>query len=54
MWIVVQITPGKPDQALPKIHHDRQSALDARARLKGAFRNTGCSFYINRLSEDDA
>jgi hypothetical protein len=53
MWIVIQITPGKPDQALPQIHYDRQSALDARAKAKDAFSNTGCSFYINRLALDE-
>lgn len=53
MWIIVQITPGKTDQALPQIHYDRASALDARAKAKDAFSNTGCSFYINRLAEDD-
>ncbi|HEU4804467.1 MAG TPA: hypothetical protein VFS91_01440 [Nitrobacter sp.] len=57
MWIVVQITPGKPDRALPQIHYDRASALGARAKAKDAFSNTGCSFYINRLvtlEEEDA
>ena len=53
MWIVVQITPGKSDQALPQIHHSREAALDARAAAKDAFSNTGCSFYINRLSLED-